>query len=186
MTQRNIPLADHQLVAIGRPALLSLRAAVLASPAPDAAAALREAGYAGGEHLWSAFEEWAAAEGRSPEKLDMAGFQTAISDFFHALGWGAVDIGAHGDAVMTVESSDWWEAEPESDAAEPGCHFTTGLLAYFFGRVAEGALAVLEVQCRSAGGGSCRFLLGAPEVLRYLYDELEQGRSWEQAVSRVE
>ncbi len=187
MSQDTFTIAEHQLVAVGRPALMSLRAAILREGSADSAAPLRSAGYAGGDELWSAFSGWTEArEGRAPEDLDLTAFQSAASGFFREIGWGTVEIGTVRDSVVTIASADWWEAEPERGAPEPGCHFTTGLLAHFFGRAADAALAVLEVECRSSGAPRCRFLLGAPDVLGYVFDELERGESWEVAVERVE
>ncbi len=187
MSQDTFTLTQHQLVAIGRPALMSLRTAILGDGTADAATALRSAGYAGGDDLWSAFTGWTEAhDGRAPEALDLAAFQSAASAFFHEIGWGTVEISTMRDSVVAIASGDWWEAEPDRGMAEPGCHFTTGLLAHFFGQVADAPLAVLEVECRSTGAPRCRFLLGAPEVLRYVFDELERGENWEEAVNRVE
>ncbi len=187
MSQDTFMLTKHQLVAIGRPALMSLRSAILSDGTADAAAALRTAGYAGGDELWNAFSRWTEArEGRAPEALGLEAFQGAASGFFREIGWGTVAISTVHDSVVAIASEDWWEAEPDREAAEPGCHFTTGLLAHFFGQVADAPLAVLEVECRSTGSPHCRFLLGAPDVLRYVFDELERGENWEEAVKRVE
>jgi hypothetical protein len=60
----------------------------------------------------------------------------------------------------------------------PSCHLTCGLLADFFGRLSEGLVAVMEVECRSRGDARCRFLAGAPETLSTLYERMAQGASY--------
>jgi hypothetical protein len=64
----------------------------------------------------------------------------------------------------------------------PGCYFTAGIFADFFGRVAGSPVAVMEVECRSMGNERCRFLLGSAETLQRVYDEMGQGVGYEEAV----
>jgi hypothetical protein len=59
------------------------------------------------------------------------------------------------------------------------------LFAGFFGRVAGRPLAVLEVECRSMGAPRCRFLLGAADVMGHIYDDVERGVAYEEAVASV-
>jgi hypothetical protein len=60
------------------------------------------------------------------------------------------------------------------------------MFADFFGRIADHPLAVLEVECRSAGAPRCRFLIGNAEVMGHVYDEMGAGTSYETAVEAVE
>src|SRR6185437_7103642 len=108
-----INLADHALVAVSRPAIHALRAALLRDVGPSAAGALQEAGYAGGATVFEAF-------------------QLRASEYFHLAGWGTLEIGSLRDAVATVDTDDWGEADPDEHLDQPGCHFTTGMLADFF------------------------------------------------------
>jgi len=85
-----------------------------------------------------------------------------------------------------VDTDDWGEADPAEGLGQPGCHFTTGMFADFFGRLSDVPLAVLEVECRSAGAERCRFLLGNSEVMRYVYEELERGEEFAAVVAKVE
>jgi hypothetical protein len=57
------------------------------------------------------------------------------------------------------------------------------MFADFFGRVADAPLAVMEVECRSAGGERCRFLLGSTDVMQTVYDGISQGYGYEDAVA---
>ena len=59
------------------------------------------------------------------------------------------------------------------------------MFADFFGRIADSPLAVLEVECRSAGAPRCRFLIGNAEVMGHVYDEMGAGQSYELAVEDV-
>jgi hypothetical protein len=90
------------------------------------------------------------------------------------------------DAVATLDSADWGEADPASALEFPGCHFTTGMFADFFGRIADHPLSVLEVECRSMGAPRCRFLLGNVEVMEHVYEEMGRGVGYEEAVREVE
>ena len=56
------------------------------------------------------------------------------------------------------------------------------MLADFFGRMSNGLVAVMEVECRSRGDGRCRFLAGAPETLSALYDRMAQGAPYPEAL----
>ena len=57
-----------------------------------------------------------------------------------------------------------------------------GLLADFLGRMSDGMVAVMEVECRSRGDGRCRFLAGAPETLGMIYERMSQGMSYGEAL----
>ena len=59
------------------------------------------------------------------------------------------------------------------------------MLAGFFGYVADVPLAVLEVECRSTGSPRCRFLLGAADVMSHVYEDVERGVGYEEAVAGV-
>jgi hypothetical protein len=47
-------------------------------------------------------------------------------------------------------------------------------------------LAVLEVECRCAGADRCRFLLGNADVLTYVFEEMNDGTAYADAVGKVE
>jgi hypothetical protein len=65
----------------------------------------------------------------------------------------------------------------------PSCHLSCGLLADFLGRLSQGAVAVMEVECRTRGDGRCRFLAGAPESLSIIYDRMAQGSGYLEALA---
>jgi predicted hydrocarbon binding protein len=174
------------MLAVSRTALAALRAALLGDAEIAGTTYLQEAGYAGSAAVFGSFREW--LRGRieaEPGELNLDEFGELASEYFRVIGWGTLQIGSLGEAVATVDSSDWGEAVPDSALEHPGCHMTTGMFAGFFGQVAERPLAVLEVECRSMGAARCRFLLGAGEVMNYVYEEIERGLSYEDAVAGV-
>src|ERR671938_121868 len=144
----SIDLAEHQLVALSRRALATLRAALFRDGGPSAAAYLQEAGYAGGETVYASFRDWLAERGGPvPEELGVEEFQQQASVYFREAGWGTIAVSSLSDAVVAIDSDDWGEADPESHLEHPGCHLTTGMFADFFGRVSDLTLAVLKVEC---------------------------------------
>src|SRR5512143_4021480 len=96
------------MVGVAVQTLRALRSAVLSSSAPDDAVnALREAGYAGGDEVFSAFEKWLSETNDGPVDVgDLAldDFGGKASQFFHDAGWGSV-IFSHDEAegVAIVE-----------------------------------------------------------------------------------
>ena len=180
-------LVNNGMVGLPRTALAALRSALYRDAGPAAASYLQEAGYAGGETLFAAFRGWLAARGeQTPESLTIERFEEMATGFFRDAGWGSVSVGSLRSAVAVLDSPDWGEADPASGMEQPGCHFTTGMFADFFGRVADAPLAVLEVECRSAGAHRCRFLVGNSDVMEHVYDTLGRGSSYEAALGEVE
>lgn len=183
---QSLDLATHQLLAITRASLAALRAALIRDAGPAAATYLQEAGYAGGEALFESFRAWVAARTEvTPEELDVETFEQFATEYFRDAGWGSLKVGTLNDAVATLDSADWGEADPASGLDYPACHLTTGMFADFFGRIADSPLAVLEVECRSMGSSRCRFLVGNAEVMEHVYDEMGRGVHYEAAVEAV-
>ncbi|HJU65499.1 MAG TPA: V4R domain-containing protein [Gemmatimonadaceae bacterium] len=182
-----LDLANHSMLALSRAALTALRSALIRDAGPAAAAYLRDAGYAGGETVFASFRDWLRSEqAPSPEELGVEEFAEYATRYFRDAGWGSISIGSLGDAVATVDSEDWAEADPASALEMPGCHLTTGMFADFFGRLSDTPLAVLEVECRSAGSHRCRFLLGNADVMTYIFEEMEAGSQYEAAATEIQ
>lgn len=178
-----IDLTESGMLAITRDALAALRVALVRDTGAAAAGYLQEAGYAGGGALFEAFRRWLAARGAgSPESLTVDAFQREATEYFRHTGWGSLHVGALHDTVATLDSPDWGEAVPESGAEQPSCHLSAGMFADFFGRVADAPLAVMEVECRSAGGTRCRFLLGSTDVMQRVYEQMSEGAAYAIAV----
>ena len=182
----SIDLAANAMVGVTREALVALCASLLRDVGPQAASYLQNAGYAGGAPLFDAFTRWMLGRGYgAPETLPALAFADRASEFFRDLGWGSLELGAMGDAVATIDSTDWAESEAATALEYPGCHLTTGMFADFFGRLAGEQLAVMEVECRSMGADRCRFLLASGEVMQHVYDAMGNGESYENACSGV-
>lgn len=169
---------------LGRKVLHQLRASLERDSGSQAASYLQEAGFAGGEELYAEFAEWLLATRgvERPGELDAEFLSDVLSQFFAELGWGAMTAHHLGDAVLALDSIEWAEAAEEARGEFPSCHLTCGLLADFFGRLSNGLVAVMEVECRTRGDARCRFLAGAPETLGTLYDRMAQGASYTDAL----
>lgn len=173
----------QDMLTVTRASLLSLRAALLRSGDAQAAVTLQEAGYAGGTALFEAFKAWLAERTHvGVEELDVDAFQHRASEFFSEHGWGTLNVGTIDDVVATLDSPDWGECDVNLGAQQPSCHLTTGMFADLFGRLAGAPVAVLEVECRSAGQDRCRFLIGSPDVMDAVYEEMGRGKDYEGAV----
>jgi len=172
----------HGGVRIGRRVLHQLRVSLERDTGLQASSYLQEAGFAGGEELYGEFAEWLLATRgvERPGELDMAYLSDALAEFFTDQGWGALTARTLG-AVLALDAPDWAEAGGGSSEF-PSCHVTCGMLADFFGRMSNGLVAVMEVECRSRGDGRCRFLAGAPETLSALYDRMAQGGAYPEAL----
>lgn len=169
---------------VGRKVIHQLRAALERDTGLQAASYLQEAGFAGGEELYSGFTEWLRSTRgvERPADLDAQFLDDALSQFFVLQGWGALTTQTLSGAVLALDSTEWAEATDEGRGEFPSCHLTCGLLADFFGRLSDGLVAVMEVECRSRGDARCRFLAGAPETLSALYDRMAQGSSYADAL----
>lgn len=184
MSDMTLDLVGNGMLAVTRDALAALRNALMRDTGHAAAGWFQEAGYAGGAALFEAFRGWLETRGAgAPESLSFEQFQRLASEFFREAGWGTLSVGTLHDAVATLDSPDWGEATPGAGVEYPCCHLSTGMLADFFGRVADAPLAVMEVECRSTGADRCRFLLGSAEVLQAVYEGMSQGQPYDAAVA---
>jgi hypothetical protein len=168
---------------LGRKVIHQLRAALERDTGLQAASYLQEAGF-GGEELYGEFTKWLVSTRgvERPADLDARFLDEALSQFFTEQGWGALTAQSLGGTVLALDSAEWAEATDEGRGEFPSCHLTCGLLADFFGRLSDGLVAVMEVECRSRGDARCRFLAGAPETLSALYDRMAQGTSYTDAL----
>ena len=181
-----VDLSATQAVAFPSQSLAALRTALMREAGDAFATCLQEAGYAGGAPIYGAFESWLASQNLgAAADLDLAEFREQASAFFRERGWGHITIESLHDVVAVIDSTDWAESDPDSALAYPGCHYTAGLFADFFGRTAKAPLAALEVECRSTGAARCRFLLGSEHVLAQLYEQLVNGANYEDATRAI-
>jgi hypothetical protein len=185
VTQNDMAGGDP-LVALSRPALQSLRAALFRTMGDDAAMPLQEAGFAGAPPVHAAFAQWLAERNLpAPHDLPASDFGPRLSAFLSSIGWGTVDVTEAGPSVLAIDTHDWAESDNAAPTGYPACHLTTGMLSELLGRISDVPLAVLEVECRTAGQERCRFLLGPAPVMQRLYDELGSGDGYEAALARA-
>ena len=184
MTTPPFPTAAYG-VTMSRRVLQQLRTTLERDAGLQAAGYLQEAGFAGGEALADAFRAWLSDRYgiEQPRDLDAGHFGTTLSQFLSELGWGTVTVGPLGGAALALDSTDWAEAQDDPSGEYPSCHLSCGLLADFLGRISDGSVAVMEVECRSRGDARCRFLAGSPETLAALYERMAQGMTYAEALS---
>jgi hypothetical protein len=149
-----------------------------------AARILHEAGFASGDTMTAAWRNRVAEETGLDEAaaLDTRWFGPMLDRLCVDLGWGSLSVSDLGGEAVLLESGDWAEAAADS-ATLPSCHFTAGALAAFLTGQAGAPIAVLEVECRSAGAEACRFLAGSSETLAVAWDLLAAGRDWREALA---
>jgi predicted hydrocarbon binding protein len=174
----------HGGLRLGRRVLHQLRSALERDTGLQASTYLQEAGFAGGEELYAEFREWLLANRgvENPTQLDAEFLSETLSAFFSDMGWGRLEATRLGEAVLALDSEEWAESVETGGTEFPSCHLTCGMLADFFGRLSDGLVAVMEVECRSRGDGRCRFLAGSPETLGTLYDRMAQGSGYVEAL----
>lgn len=179
-------LGATTLSAIPRASLTTLRASLVRDLGDGFASVLQEAGFAGGASVLSGMRAWCGANGlAAPESLPYARFQQAAARFFSETGWGAVTLEQIGDTAVAFDSPDWAEADSAAAMPYPSCYYTAGMLADVFGRVADGQLGCLEVECRSTGAERCRFLLATPVVIVHVYQRVTEGVGYEDALKEL-
>ncbi len=144
---------------------------------------LRAAGDAGGEALLEAFARWSSdTHADQLADLPVEDFRRRAAEFFQWCGWGETSLSTRSDSVIEVGIGGCWEtARQHSD--QTGCHLTTGLLHGFFAALAGYELGVMELECAGLGsGGSCRFVIGTPEMVDSIYAGLSAGGRYEEIV----
>ena len=170
---------------LGRRVIHQLRASLERDAGLQAATHLQEAGFAGGEELYRAFADWLRERHglEQPSDLDVKYMSEVLAEFFGEEGWGSLTVAPLGPAVLALDSADWAEAMDERHGDYPSCHLSCGLLADFLGRMSQGQVAVMEVECRTRGDQKCRFLAGAPESLAIIYERMASGSGYLEALT---
>ena len=134
-------------------------------PAESSIQILQTIGVESAEGVLKGFSAWRSDRsiGRgSVEDLSEGEFWSLLSEYLE-----------NHPGILSISSSDWEEGSERS--ASPGCHFAAGLFSELLRLIAGQEVAVLEVECRSTGSGSCRFLVGSPAALETVYSNLRSG-----------
>ncbi|MQA91917.1 MAG: hypothetical protein GEU90_17135 [Gemmatimonas sp.] len=136
------------------------------------------------DHFWDWVAESRMAVPTEPGNFGFEDFWRRLSDFFDYLGFGTLGIEQLHPAVFALSSSDWIEGEV-ADNGHQGCQLTTGVLAGFLRKVADRDLAVLEVECRGTGDDQCRFLAGSADALQQVFERMQLGSAYAEAVANL-
>ena len=149
-----------------------------------ATAVLQRAGFESGSAFFRELEHDA---GEELAALPEARFWELLAAFFDVRGWGRITQVRVHPALGMLHSSDWGESDGATDAsASRGCAFSSGFFAHIFGRVAGGAIGVLEVGCRSRGDAECTFVLGPESAVDQLHGMMVDGLDIESALSGLQ
>jgi predicted hydrocarbon binding protein len=171
-------------IALPAASLATLRRSLSSEIGEDAAArVLRSAGHDAGDAFFHILTS--DASGKPISDVDAASFWRRFAQLFSMRGWGTLQHTDVHPGIAVLSASDWAESDNAVNDGRPSCYFTTGLLANVLGKVANGDVAVMEVECRSRGDAQCRFLFGSPEALRSVYDLMLSGATTESAVSQL-
>lgn len=152
-----------------------------------AAETLRRIGFGLGRDFYQALEARADTvhPGRPLPGISSDEFWELARDLFDELGWGQLRYEASSDGVGAVTATEWVEADVDRQASRPSCHVTTGLLSDLLGRVIDGDVAVLQVECPSQGNANCRFLIGGGETLRHVHRAMREGTDVENVLAEI-
>lgn len=112
-------------------------------------------------------------------------FWTRLTSFFSRRGWGSLTRTTSNPAVGLLVSQDWVESTDIEVSDDATCSFSTGFLSGFLTVLAGGPVAVLEVECRGRGGGSCSFAFGSEAAVHELYGQLLDGRDLQGALAEL-
>ena len=161
--------------------LTALTDALIARVGADAARdVLREAGHAAGDTLFRVLTTGDELANMSADR-----FWQHLSRMFSNRGWGTLTFSQPHVGVAALDTADWFEARPATNAPAPCCHFTTGVLANLLGNVASSEVAVMEVECRTRGDHHCRFLIGGPEAVYAVYERMAAGDLADAAIQQL-
>lgn len=154
----------------------ALRRALEATVGPDAAArALHLAGHEAGDAIFALLRDAAAPSAAPLAELEEGEFWQRLSALFLERDWGELHFEDLHAGIGALESADWTEADSDSSALRPSCHFTVGMIANLLGRVAQDEVGVIESECRSRGDLRCRFLFGGRGALDQVYAGVKLG-----------
>lgn len=162
--------ASSTLVAFAPATLLALRAALLTRADLDTVFTLRDAGYAGGDALYDAFDAYVRGKDLiAAQQLDVQHFFHRAGEFFTQQGWGKTTVSSHDDTFCAVEIEQCWEAATEHQPDPRGCHLTVGLLGAFLGKFADYPVAVLETHGPANGDTRAVFIAGNADMISDYY-----------------
>lgn len=161
----------------------SVRRALVRDREPlEAVTLLREVGFELGGAVDSGLRQHVtgASGGVDPYALDPDRFWNTASAYFDGLGWGRVEHHRVHPGVGALDLVDW--IENGADGGPQGSHISTGIFTDLLGRIAGGAVVVMEVPLDA---GRTRLLFGSGDTLGAVYQSLSTGSSLDQALARL-
>jgi predicted hydrocarbon binding protein len=177
-----------ELIRIPAAALAAMQRVLESERGPfEAGRLLREIGLEAGDAFYELFRDWLSEAGAGaiePQELDSDDFWKRLSEFFNQLGWGRLEHEQLHAGVMALSGSGWVEASGDSGSGV-GCYFTTGMLAAILRRVAGRDLAALEVEPEFGGNGRFRILIGSSAALNTVFDQLQAGTPYPDAIAAL-
>ncbi len=141
--------------------------------------AMQHAGYEAGLAAAAALHREAGGDAFA---LSTSSFWSNLSAHFEKRGWGSLAHRAPHAAVSTLTSTDWAESATGVTGPEGACSFSAGILSGLLSHLAGGAVAVLEVSCRSRGDDACSFAFGSETAIHDLYGHLLEDADLERAL----
>jgi len=144
--------------------------------------ALHRAGYEAGLRAAGPLHDEAGGDAFSRRQ---DAFWKLLRSFFQKRGWGTLEHARLHRGVGLLSSPDWAEAVDGDEDPEASCCFSTGFLSGLLSQLAGGAVAVLEVECRTRGGAECRFAFGSEQAIHELYGRLLDGADVEAALESL-
>jgi len=125
---------------------------------------LDTAGYVSGREEGNALVVQARAHGiTSPESLPAA-ILSAVEETNMGYGKITIDDINLGTWTFKISVANSFEVDPAGRSGNPTCFFTLSYLKGFFSQLVDKDLGGKEVECRSKGDQSCKFLLAiAPQ-----------------------
>jgi len=144
--------------------------------------AFHTAGYQSGV---AAAEAFRTSPDEDVSALSEDEFWGRLTSFFSRRGWGSLSRTTSWPAVGLLVSHDWVESTDVDVSEDASCSFSTGFLSGLLSTLAAGPVAVLEVECRGRGGGSCSFAFGSESAVHELYGHLVDGRDLDGALSAL-
>jgi hypothetical protein len=144
--------------------------------------AMHHAGYEAGV---SASEHLNREAGGDVRSLGTAAFWAQLSAYFEKRGWGSLEHRSPHAAVSLLTSTNWAEVMAGRPRPEGSCSFSSGFLSGLLSQLAGGAVAVLEVKCRSRGDDACSFAFGSETAIHDLYGHMLGDHDLEQALQAL-
>jgi hypothetical protein len=160
----------------------SVRRALVRDREPlEAVTLLREVGFELGGAVDSGLRQHVTGStGVDPYALDPDRFWRSASGYFEELGWGRLEHQRVHPGVGALDLVEW--IENGADGGPQGSHISTGIFTDLLGRIAGGAVVVMEVP---VDAGRTRLLFGAGETLGAVYQSLSTGASLDQALASI-